>query len=70
MIPNSPNWSTYKGLSPSPTTELVSPEPISATVQDVVLGPFGIGDSRGRLNARYWTVSQSNGKVIVQYSQG
>lgn len=69
MIPGSPNWSTLTTQVDYPKPDIGLPAPIAAAVQAVSPGPFGIGDSRGKTDARYWVVSQSNGKVIIQYSQ-
>lgn len=69
MIPNSPVWSTYHAPNDYPRPDIGIPPAVPAPVQAVSPGPFGIGDSRGKTDARYWVVSQSNGKVILQYSQ-
>jgi hypothetical protein len=68
MIPNNGQWTESNEIGEYLTIPVTPPAIIEPNVHAVALGPYAIGDSRGRLDARYWLVSQSNGKVNIQFS--
>lgn len=68
MIPNDRQWNESTEIGEYVAIPVTPPAITEPNVHSVSLGPFAIGDSRGRLDARYWLVSQSNGKVNIQFS--
>lgn len=66
-IPNSPNWSSLTDIKPYPQPSFAKP-PVPSGVAVVSLGPIELNDSKGVLNARYWLVTQEDGRVIIRGS--
>ena len=69
MIPNSAKWNQSPDIQEYITIPVTPPPIPNGSVSNICLGPFAIGDSRGRLDARYWLVKQVNGKVVLQFSK-
>lgn len=66
-IPDSPNWSSLTDIKPYPQPAFEKPQPI-AIISSISLGPLALSDSKGKLNTRYWTVSQEAGQVVIRGS--
>ncbi|WPJ21796.1 tail fiber protein [Pseudoalteromonas phage vB_Pun_Y3] len=69
-IPNSPNWSIITTKADYPG-DLEPPEvPFEVKVFGISLGPENLGDSRGRLDSRYWLAYQSENGVFISAAKG
>ncbi len=70
MLPNAGKWNQTNEIRDYVTIPVKAPPTPTDKPFGVNLGPFAIGDSRGRLDARYWLVTQVNGKIVLQFSKG
>jgi hypothetical protein len=66
-IPDSPNWSALTDIKPYPVPAFVKPAPLLG-VSYIALGPLALNDSKGKINTRYWVVSQEAGSVVIRGS--
>lgn len=66
-IPDNPNWSDLTEPLPYPTSTLTKP-PAQEGVHAIALGPAQLNMSSGKLNQRYWMVSQDGGVVSIRGS--
>ncbi|MBV2128156.1 hypothetical protein [Arsukibacterium indicum] len=66
-IPDSPNWSPLTDVKPYPQPDFEKPGEVTV-ISSISLGPLALNDSKGKLNTRYWTVSQEAGQVVIRGS--
>ncbi len=64
-IPNNPNWSDLTDILPYPDLGVEKP-PTVAGIHTMSLGPIELSNSQGKLNTRYWLVSQEDDQVIIR----
>lgn len=63
-------WSTLTAKRPYPQPSFDAPDVPTGVLSDISLGPVALNDSQGRLNTRYWLVTQLDGQVLVQGATG
>ena len=64
-IPNSPQWSDRTTLNAYIQAGEARPPIDSDLIQSSAIGPVNLGDSKGKLNSRYWLVFQDYGQVLI-----
>lgn len=64
-IPDSPNWSSLTDIKPYPQPAFDKPA-MPSGVAAISLGPVSLNNSQGKLNSRYWLVTQVAGQVLIQ----
>lgn len=68
MTPQHPNWSSLTDVNGYPVPAFQRPPAPDVSVQNIALGPAELNQSAGKLNSRYWLVSQEAGQVIIRGS--
>lgn len=66
MIPQNPTWSNLSDEKPYPSYGVLPNTPPGISVYSVSPGPAVLGNSEGKLNAKYWICYQLNGYLVLR----
>ena len=65
-IPDNPNWSELTDVKAYPQPGFSPPPLPNLDAAVIALGPARLNASDGKLNSRYWLVSQESGQVLIR----